>query len=214
MSRRSTPYVLVEGLDGTGKTTQATRLAERYEAAGLTVDLIREPVRPWRDLAIDTLLNQEHPTVQLLAMLTSRAAWQLSEESAQTDLVIADRGFLSTLVYQGPALAKASGKSLDKTWKEIMDLHQMFGLVHPGLTVVLLSDWQVAAARAKARGEMLDEARLKTLAQDYAEALGWVMVNYRNLRVETLDVTDLSPDEVVKRLETLIRAHEVLSWVA
>ena len=109
VEQRSLPRLIVlEGIDGTGKTTLAARLAERLRAGGLDVVETREPwtsaagrrlrellARPDRrtsgaeELALFHSDRCEH-VAQVVRPALARGAW-----------VVQDRTFWSTAAYQG-----------------------------------------------------------------------------------------------------------------
>lgn len=109
MSRRGR-FVTLEGPDGSGKSTQAVRLADRLQATGQTVLLTREPGgtgagESIRDLLQHTPSQQSLcPEAETLLFAASRA--QLVHEVIRPALtegawVICDRFADSTTVYQG-----------------------------------------------------------------------------------------------------------------
>lgn len=102
-------FIAFEGVDGSGKTTQIRRLAQRLEAAGRQVLVVREPggTAVGEEVRKILLHRQEiplHVDTETLLFLSSRV--QLYEEVisaalARGDVVLSDRFHLSTLVYQG-----------------------------------------------------------------------------------------------------------------
>ena len=101
------PFIVFEGGEGAGKSTQARGLYRRLSGAGRQVVLVREPggsalgdaVRRW----VKTRSGLT-PTTELLLFLASRA--QLVEEVIRPALgsqkvVVSDRFSSSTVAYQG-----------------------------------------------------------------------------------------------------------------
>jgi dTMP kinase len=101
--------IVFEGLDASGKSTQARRLARRLEAAGVDVVSTREPGgTPIAESLRTVLLERQHqallPFSELLLFMVSRA--QNTHEVILPALgarrtVIASRYRLSSLAYQG-----------------------------------------------------------------------------------------------------------------
>ena len=110
----STPqgtFITFEGVEGSGKTTQVERLADRLRRAGRTVVTTREPGgTPISDriraVVLDRTTVEIHPHTEALLMCAARA--QLVHEVirpalAAGQVVICDRYSDSTFAYQGYA---------------------------------------------------------------------------------------------------------------
>lgn len=143
-------FLVFEGLDGTGKTTQFARFVARCRAAGLDVCEVREPGgtaigERVRDLLLDTRSTMSIRCEMLLYM-ASRA--QLVEERITPALerggvVLADRFVTSTYAYQG-----AGGVSDDDI---AAVTRAACGVVRPDL--VLIFDVDDATAESRMTGE-------------------------------------------------------------
>ncbi|OGP56153.1 MAG: dTMP kinase [Deltaproteobacteria bacterium RBG_13_61_14] len=112
-------FIVLEGIDGAGTTTQAERLAQWLRGRGLKVHLTREPstgrvgqvIREW--LAEPTLGAQVPPPALLLrdhalALLFAadrldHLAREVEPQLAQGIHVVSDRYLLSSLAYQSLA---------------------------------------------------------------------------------------------------------------
>ena len=104
-------FLVFDGPDGSGKSTQFRRFADYAAGAGLTVCEVREPggtVIGERIRAI--LLDPDHDAMDLrcemLLYMASRAqlvAERISPALGRGELVLADRFISSTLAYQGSA---------------------------------------------------------------------------------------------------------------
>ena len=131
-------FVVLEGGDGVGKTTQLPRLVAALERQGHVVRAIREPGGTAAGDAIRALLLDPAtalvPAAELLLFLAARAQ------------VVADRFFVSTYAYQ------AAGHGLDLSQVRVATALATGGLV-PDLTLVLRLDAAAAAARRTARGD-------------------------------------------------------------
>ncbi len=103
-------FITFEGIDGSGKTTQARKITDYLREQGYDVILTREPggtdiSLQIREILLDTMTNVHmHPRTELLLFCASRA--QLVEEVirpfvAQGGVVLCDRYADSTLAYQG-----------------------------------------------------------------------------------------------------------------
>jgi len=101
--------VTFEGVEGSGKTTQAARLAEALQAEGLPTTVVREPGGTQLGEKVrEILLSVEHHQMAAWAeagLYTAARAQLLKEvvipRMAKGDIVIADRFVDSTFAYQG-----------------------------------------------------------------------------------------------------------------
>jgi dTMP kinase len=100
--------VALEGIDGTGKSTQASRLAGLFGEQGYAVTLLREPtLSPWgrriRE-ATSTSAAVLAPSQALDLFLQDRrydVAAHIKPALAARRLVLMDRYYFSTIAYQG-----------------------------------------------------------------------------------------------------------------
>jgi len=143
-------FVTFEGLDGSGKTTQAELLAARLEAEGLEVVATREPGGTDLGERIrDLLLHGGHVVPWAEALLYAASRAQLVEQLIRPALergatVICDRYLDSSVAYQGGG----RGLGLDTVLE--LNLTAVGGLL-PDRTFLLLLD--PAAARGRLPGE-------------------------------------------------------------
>ena len=144
--------VVLEGAEGVGKTTQLWRLADRARAAGLAVEVVREPGgTPLGDEIRRLLLDAPHhvvPRAEALLFMASRA--QLIDEVVRPALadgkvVFTDRFFLSTYAYQ------AAGRGLDPSAVQATNDFATGGLV-PSVTVLIDLPLGEGMSRAANRG--------------------------------------------------------------
>lgn len=100
-------FIVFEGLDGAGKTTQAKMLRDRLESEGVKVEMVADPGTTALGLAIrQILLHSDEPITPIAQMLLFSAARaelaaHIRKRRAEGYVVICDRWIASTLVYQG-----------------------------------------------------------------------------------------------------------------
>ncbi|NNF89961.1 MAG: dTMP kinase, partial [Boseongicola sp.] len=102
-------FITFEGIDGSGKSTQARRLAERLEARGLEVVLTREPGGSPGAEEIRRLLVEGDPdrwSAETEILLFTAARRDHLERTilpalARGAIVVSDRFADSTRIYQG-----------------------------------------------------------------------------------------------------------------
>jgi len=147
-------YLVLDGPDGAGKSTQARALCEWLRAAGRTVLHLREPGSTPLGEALRTLLLQPgtgelRPLTEALLFTAARAelvAQVIAPALAQGQVVVAERCYLSTLAYQGLAARPGVDREL------LLELtRQAHGDCLPHAVFVLDVPAAVAAARRQAR---------------------------------------------------------------
>jgi dTMP kinase len=158
------PFLSLDGIDGTGKSTQLGLLADWLCERGWNVVCCADPGGTTvGDKIRDILLKQRHdmsPMTEALLFMASRA--ELIDRVIRPaldagSLVLSDRYLLATIVYQG----HAGGLNVDDLWSIG---RQAAGGLEPDLTVVL--DLPLAQAQAR-RGR--DADRLESRQVDYHE---------------------------------------------
>ena len=102
----SLSFIVFEGPDGSGKSTQALRLKTLFEERGREVLMVREPGgtavgERVREILLDSTVEHMHTKTELLLYMASRA--QLVNEVIQPalergGLVISDRFVYSSIV--------------------------------------------------------------------------------------------------------------------
>lgn len=99
--------IVLEGIDGTGKSTQLPRLARRLAAPGREVVTTREPYdcAPGRKIREAARLHAPLAAEEELALFVAQRRLHVAERIgpalARGALVLSDRYFLSTVAYQG-----------------------------------------------------------------------------------------------------------------
>ncbi len=144
-------FISFEGIDGSGKSTQARLLAEALERAGHAVVLTREPGGSDGAEEIRALVLQGDPdrwsaeTELLLFTAARRDHLERVIAPALTagKVVICDRFADSTRMYQG----LSRGDLRDK----VDALHRLMIGIEPDLTLLIDMDPAAGLARAKAR---------------------------------------------------------------
>ncbi len=145
-------FITLEGGEGAGKSTQAALLAERLRAAGIDVEVTREPggtlgAEAIRELFVAGAVDRwSAPAVALLinAARADHVARRIRPALEAGRWVICDRFVDSTLAYQG------AGKGADTG--ELRYLHRLAtGDLWPNLTFILEVPITEGLARAARR---------------------------------------------------------------
>jgi dTMP kinase len=150
-------FIVLDGPDGCGKTTQAKLLAEWLGLQAVATETFRDPGgTPIGEKIRQVLLNPEHvmmsTAVEVLLYMASRVQlWQekIAPALARKKCVILDRWLSSTCAYQGHAggfgikqVIKLAADSLGKPW--------------PDLTVILDVDMETGANRLSAQPDRME----------------------------------------------------------
>lgn len=119
--------IVLEGLDGSGKSTQVRLLTEYYENEGKKVHFMHFPrldVSYWGDMIASFLrgeygnIDQVHP--QLVAILYAGDRWDASKEIVQhlakDEVVFLDRYVYSNIAYQCAKLIDDKEKAKLRNW--------------------------------------------------------------------------------------------------
>jgi dTMP kinase len=144
-------FITLEGIDGSGKSTQARRLAEALRAEGRDVLLTREPGGSPGAEEIRRLLVEGDPDrwsgeTEILLFTAARRDHlekTIRPALAAGRIVVSDRFADSTRVYQGAARGELRG-FVDR-------LHEMAIGIEPDLTLVIDMEPEAALARGLAR---------------------------------------------------------------
>lgn len=185
--------VAFEGIDGAGKTTQARRLADLLESAGVTVVRTKEPT----DGAIGMSIRQSattgrmSPSDELEAFIQDRREHvesKIAPALVRGDVVIVDRYYYSTAAYQGARGFDAS---------EILARNEAFA-PQPDVLFVLDVPVSLGHERISARGDRAN------LFED-ADTLHRARDVFRGLAGEHVAHLDATRSEDALALEIITR---------
>ncbi len=192
-------FISFEGIDGSGKSTQAHLLGQSLRAIGYTVVEVREPGgtrlgEQIRELLLDPSSSID-PVAELLLFTAARA--QLTSDViapalAQGDVVIADRFLDSTIAYQGTGRGITNGPQIAQ-----MQLFATKGIV-PDKTFYIDIPLSVAEAR---RGISPD--RIERAGDDFYTR---VRAGYADIAANTERFTTLDGRDSVESLAKAVLA--------
>jgi dTMP kinase len=208
-------FLVLDGPEGAGKTTQAERLVEGLRAAGRPAALVRDPgstpvSERIRRILLDPAVGEMDVRTELFLYMASRSemvAQLVAPALARGETVVSDRFVSSTVAYQG----YAGGLDPEVIW-------QVWGLVSggidPDLTVILdldvdkgftrihgkkvLPDGQVAFSFLRDRMEAKDRAYHEKVRQGFL-----AMARARPDRFAVVDASR-SPDEVAEAIREAV----------
>jgi dTMP kinase len=162
-------FVTFEGIDGSGKSTQARRLADSLRKSGTDIVLTREPggskgAEDIRALLVEGDPGRWSPETEILLFTAARRDHLerlIQPALAIGQTVISDRFADSTRVYQGAARADL---------RPLVDqLHDLMIATEPDVTFILDMDPETALQRGLARNS--GEDRFEDFGLPFQQAL-------------------------------------------
>jgi dTMP kinase len=187
-------FLTLEGLDGSGKTTQINRLAAWLKKRSHDIVVTRQPGgtatgERIRALVLDSRSTFLAPMAEMALMFADRAqaiAEVIEPALASGKIVLCDRFTDSTEAYQG------GGRELGS--EAVLELHRLVcGNLQPNLTLLLLPSFEASLARARRRNQRTadqhgqDEGRFEQEQDAF----------YRRVWQKYLEIAAREPERVV-----------------
>nr|WP_319374326.1 dTMP kinase [uncultured Methanobacterium sp.] len=169
-------YICLEGIDGSGKSTQLERLGKWLEDCGLSVTRIREPTDSPVGRLIRKMLQdpgaQDEGFQRTLALLFAADRTLLMDtickEEEKNRIVISDRSFYSSLAYQN-----------GEDWIAQINQHAL----EPDLVILLDLEIETALTRCEGTDSFEEADFLESVRQRYlklAQQHDFLVVNANN----------------------------------
>ena len=188
-------FVVIEGIDGVGKSTLIRSLARSLRRRGRSVVVRREPADP-RLGSLAQSAAAEDPWTGAVYFTVDRhlAAPALERDLRRHDVVLQDRSFYSTLAYQGSAMSPRDRKRLAELQRSAAREPDRVVLLElpPGEALRRLG------GRHRRRGPLEVERTLERVARAYrtlARSRRWTILDARappaELLREALEALDL-----------------------
>jgi len=156
-------FIAIEGIDGSGKSTQARMLVQWLRKQGRKALKTREPTQSETGELLRSILKKHteiDPKALTFLFLADRIehANQIKAELGQGKTVVCDRYMLSTLAYQ-------SAQGLDMEW--LKGLHE--GILMPDLTFILDIDPGLSMQRLRSEEKFEKIEFQKKVREKYLE---------------------------------------------
>ena len=203
-------FVSFEGIDGSGKSTQARHLVEHLRSQGHDPVLTREPggspgAEDIRRLLVEGDPGRWSPQTEILLFTAARRDHlerTIAPALAEGRIVVTDRFADSTRVYQGAA--RSGGADL----RALVDrLHAEVIGTEPDLTFVIDTDPDAALARGLARRSGEDRFEEMGVAFQHALRAGFrALADAAPARVRLID-GDRGAREIAAEIGTVVAAH-------
>jgi dTMP kinase len=199
-------FISLDGLDGTGKSTQCRLLAEWLAAQKVPVTSCTDPggTALGQELRKLLLFGREHriaTTTEAMLFMASRA--QLVDEVIRPalergEVVVSDRFLLANVVYQGHAYqGQAGGLKPDDLWAVG---RLVTGGLEPDLTLVLDLPTDVAVARRNREAD-----RMEDRGGEYLDRVRTGFLYEAGMRPDRFSLLDAAKD--VDAVQRDIRQH-------
>lgn len=180
-------FISFEGIDGSGKSTQARLLADSLRAQGHTVTLTREPggstgAEEIRRLVLEGDPDRWSPETEILLFTAARRDHlekTIRPALARGKIVITDRFADSTRIYQGITRGDLVA-TVDR-------LHDLMIATEPDLTILVDIDPALGLSRARARAGV--ELRFEDMGLDTQIKMraGFLALAAQNPRFRVID---------------------------
>lgn len=202
-------YIVIEGLEGAGKTTARNVVVETLTSLGIDdMEFTREPggtilAEKLRSLVLDIKsVGEEVITDKAEVLMFYAARVQLVETVIKPALargawVIGDRHDLSTQAYQG------GGRGIDAHLLKTLR-NAVLGDFAPDLTLYLDVDPAVGLKRARARGE-LDRIEQESFDFFHRTRARYLELAAADSRIKTIDATQSLEDVTQSIRDTVTR---------
>lgn len=193
-------FIVIEGVDGAGKSEQVKQLAERLNAAGRRVIITREPSGGPVGVSIRKVLKGSarlYWRAMALMFIADRAdhlAREVEPALGRGAIVVCDRYDLSGLCYQSASAPDGEGEA---TIAWLLAAGAVFR--RPDLTVLLELPVEAAASRRQARGGAPELYERDDFLVKVAAAYGCAERMFPGDNIIRVDGAG-SPDEVAARV--------------
>ncbi|EKJ9781896.1 dTMP kinase [Klebsiella aerogenes] len=205
-------YIVIEGLEGAGKTTARNLVVETLEQLGIR-DMVftREPggtilAEKLRSLVLDIqstgdeVINDKAEVLMFYAARVQLVETVIKPALARGQWVIGDRHDLSTQAYQG------GGRGIDQRMLATLR-DAVLGDFRPDLTLYLDVTPEVGLKRARARGD------LDRIEQESMNFFNRTRARYLELAAQDPTIRTVDATQPLEAVERDIRAV-ITQWVA
>jgi dTMP kinase len=196
-------FLVVDGPDGAGKTTQASRLAEWLGERGVAVTCVRDPGGTpvgdrVRAILLDSAIEAMSVECELMLYMASRAqlvAQVVRPALAAGRCVLSDRYITATVAYQG------AGGVGPQAVRSVADI--AVGGLWPDLTVLLDVPAEVGLARLTERPDRMEARDL-----DFHRRVRDLFLQQARQDPQRLVVVDAddAPEQVQRRIRQVLEA--------
>ncbi|EKD19471.1 thymidylate kinase [Drepanopeziza brunnea f. sp. 'multigermtubi' MB_m1] len=198
-------FIVIEGLDRAGKTTQVKRICDRLYASGHNVKTIRfpdrtSPIGSMIDRYLQSALEMDDHAIHLLfsANRWEKAKW-IRNTLASGSTIVCDRYYYSGMVYS----AAKQNPSLSLSWAQSPDA----GLPKPDVVVFLDLEAEEAEKRGGYGEEKYEKRDMQMRVRELFLALLEGEGDEKGMRVVNAGAgVDVVGERIWKEVEGVVRA--------
>ncbi|WP_458406444.1 dTMP kinase [Methanobrevibacter sp.] len=152
-------YIVFEGIDGAGKSTQIQMLNEWLEANGFRVETLVEPTDSKVGKLIREILQRPDATTEdvqkVLALLFAADRMLIMDKlNEESKIILSDRSFISSLAYQD-----------NPEWVKVLNKYAK----QPDLLLLLDLDVKTSVSRTSGEDTFENEETLTRVKQNYLD---------------------------------------------
>lgn len=205
-------YITIEGVDGSGKSTQVEKVAEHFRNKGKNVILTREPRKTGLigDI-VQKVLNKKLKISELALQYLFTTDRILSQEEViipalkRGDVVISDRCFWSAVVYG--ILDRTGGRYDYKEADFMLISHSILSMYHrfivPDYVFYLKIYLETSMSRIQKKDDVKEIYEDKEKLRKVIEGYNWLSTKFAK-EIVTIDGEE-SVDEVTKKIISKIK---------
>jgi dTMP kinase len=213
-------YIALEGIDGSGKTTQARKLAEYFKSKNYLVIQTREPRKTGiiGDLIHKVLLGKvKFPSVALQYLFSTDRFLNHEEiilpGLKEGKIVISDRSFWSAVVYG--ILDRSIEDYNYKEANQILIAHSILSMYHqfivPDITFYLKIPLEISLQRLGYKKEKKEIYEEKEKIKNVLNGYNWLFNRFKK-EITVIDATlplEQVTDKMIKIIEPLLQKKDL-----
>ncbi|PID33278.1 dTMP kinase [Candidatus Saccharibacteria bacterium] len=208
-------YIVIEGNDGTGKTTQVDLLAEYFRGQNREVVVVEEPgsddpdkstpiANEIRRLIKDGSLERAPEINLALFSMARRELWhqKIKPSLSGGAVVLSTRNYYSSLAYQGRGEGVSEAEILEMT-KLFTDQRYM----NPDVMVILTLDHDSRRRRIAQRGELEKPDTFESRPDDFQDRVNQAYIDIAAKRNLTTIDASASIDDIQAQIQQVIENY-------
>jgi dTMP kinase len=166
-------FLAFEGIDGSGKSTVARKVAEALEANGMDVIFTAEPTSNELGSLLRSYGQESFAEAMLFMADRAKHITEMRAQLKEGKIVIVDRYYMSTCAYQGATLANHF-ETMNQAVRWLLSCHRPF-LMKPDMIFLLKINPEESLQRLTVRDELTKFEKvefLQKVSENYQYLVG------------------------------------------